>query len=271
MLRECLSSNLEYVSEMIMDVFVCSHSMEEQCHFIFPSVSHIQQCEDQLYVWSLPLVELPLQTTLTESTAITFKQTESLELGTFNNYHRSDAVCTCTKPSPPTRITCFRKLLRMLKNESPDFPVYRHFRRLYSKYIQDVEKIAGNVSGQNVKQRKRSARKSRGSRSNTQIAQKLENCNLNSCVMWTEKYKPTAAGDLVGNGHNIDRLKTWLESWKCYSDEVQHRDKIGGCKRQGKMIFFLYLCLFPLNSQHLESLLKFTDLNFISIFYFWLL
>jgi len=258
MLHECLNSNLEYVSEMIMEVFVCSHSMEEQCHFIFPSVSHIQQREDQLYVWSLPLVELPLQTTLTKSTAITFEQTESLELGTFNNYHRTDAVCTCTKLSPPTRITCYRKLLRMLKNESPDFPVYRHFRRLYSKYIKDVEKIAGNVSGQNVKQRKRSTRKSRGSRPNTQIAEKLENCNLNSCVMWTEKYKPTAAGDLVGNGHNIDRLKTWLESWKCYSDEVQRRDRKGGCKRKGKKIFFLYLCLFRLNSQHLESLLKFS-------------
>lgn len=256
---------------MIMDVCVCSHSMEEQCHFIFPSVSHIQQREDQLYIWSLPLVELPLQTTLTESTAITFKQTESLELGTFNNYHRTDAVCTCTKPSPPTRITCYRKLLRMLKNESPDFPVYRHFRRLHSKYIQDVEKIAGNVSGQNVKQRKRSTRKGRGSRPNTKIAKKLENCNLNSCVMWTEKYKPTAAGDLVGNGHNVDRLKTWLESWKCYSDEMQHRDKKGGCKRKGKKIFFLYLCLFHLNSHHLDLLLKFTDLNFISIFYFWLL
>lgn len=247
---------------MIMDVFVSSHSMEEQSHFIFPSVSHIQQREDQLYVWSLPLVGLPLRTTLTESAAITFKQTESLELGTLNNYHRTDAVCTCKKPSPPTRITCHRKLLRMVKNESPDFPVYRRFRRLYSKYIQDVEKIAGNVSEQNVKQRKRGARKSGGSRSNTQIAEKLENCNLSSCVMWTEKYKPTAAGDLVGNGHNIDRLKTWLESWKCYSDEVQHRDKKGGCKRRGKKIFFLYLYLFPLNSQHLMLLPKFTDLRF---------
>lgn len=256
---------------MLMDMFLSFHSMEEQCHFIFPSVSHIQQREDQLYVWSLPLVELPLLTTQTESTAITFKQTESLELGTFNHYHRTDAVCPCTKPSPPTRITCYRKLLRMMKFESPDFPVYRHFRRLYSKYMQDVEKFAGNVSGQNVKQRKRSARKSRGSRSNTPIAEKLENCNLNSCVMWTEKYKPTSAGDLVGNGHSIDRLKTWLESWKSYSDEMQHRDKKRGCKKLGNKIFILYFYLFPQISQHLESLLRFTDLSFVSIFYFWLL
>jgi hypothetical protein len=105
-----------------------------------------------------------------------------------------------------------------------------------SEIASDVEKCAGNVPGQNVKQRKRSARKSRGSRSNTQIAEELENCNLNSCVMWTEKYKPTSAGDLVGNGHSIDRLKTWLESWKSYSDEVQRRDKKGGCNRKGNKI-----------------------------------
>ena len=270
-LCKCISSNLEYVDEMKMDVFVSSHSMEEQCHFTFPSVSHVQQREDQLYVWSLPLVELPFQATPTECTAVTLKQTESLELDSFNNYHKTDVVCACTKPSPPTRITCYRKLLRMLKFESPDFPVYRHFRRLYSKYMQDVEKFAGNVSGQCVKQRKRRTRKSRGSWSNTQIAEKLENCNLHSCVMWTEKYKPTTAGDLVGNGHSIDRLKTWLENWKCYSDDVQHRDKKGGCKRKGKSIFILYLYLFPQNLQHLRSLLRFTDLNFACICYFWLL
>jgi hypothetical protein len=83
--------------------------------------------------------------------------------------------------------------------------------------------------------------------------------------MWTEKYKPTTAGDLVGNGRSIDQLKTWLESWKCYSDEVQHRDKKGGCQKKGKKIFVLYLYLFPQNSQHLESVPRFPDLSFVSL------
>jgi hypothetical protein len=230
--------------------------MEEQYHFIFPSVSHVQQRVGELYVWNLPLVELPVVTTHTESPAVKFKQAGLVELGTFSSCRRTDSVCTYTKPSPPTPITCYRKLLRMLKLESPDFPVYRHFRRLYSKYIQDVEKITGGVSGKHIKQKKRSARKSRGSRSSTRITKKLEECNLNSCVMWTEKYKPTSADDLVGNGHSIHQLKTWLENWKCYSDEVQHSDKKGGSKRKGKKILICYLLLEFVHYFHVPTLTK---------------
>lgn len=185
-------------------------------------------------VWNLPLVELPLNTTETEPPALTLKQIEAVELGTFSNCCSTDPACSFTKPSTPTPITCFQKLLRILKSESPDFPIYRTFRRLHSKYLQGVEKSTEEVLGKDIKQQKRRGGKSRVTRSNAHIErQKKEICNWKSEVMWTEKYKPTSVDDLIGNRHSIDQLKHWLESWKHYSDEIQHRDE-SGRNRKGK-------------------------------------
>lgn len=213
--------------------------MEEQYHLAFPTVAHVQQQEDQLCIWNLPLVELPLRTTQTESLAFTLKQIEVVKLGTFSNCHSTDAVCTFIKPSTPKPITCFRKLLHLLKLESPDFPVYRDFRRLRSKCIQDVEKPTENISGKYIKEKRRSGRKSRVTRSSDVQVEEKKNCSLNSHVMWTEKYKPTSVDDIVGNGHSIGQLKNWLECWKHYSDEVQHKDKRRAHKRKGKSFSIL--------------------------------
>jgi hypothetical protein len=121
-----------------------------------------------------------------------------------------------------------------MKSESPDFPIYRVFRRLHSKYLQDVEKSTEKALGKDVKQRRRFGN-GRTTRSNAQTAEeKKEIGNRKSQVMWTEKYKPTCVDDLIGNGHSIDRLKRWLESWKHYSDEAQNRER--GRNRRGKGI-----------------------------------
>jgi hypothetical protein len=209
--------------------------MEEQNHFMFPTVAHVQQKDDQPCVWNLPSAEPPLRTTQIESLTLTLNQIEAVKLGTFSNCHRTNTVCTFIKPSTPKPIKCFRKLLHLLKLESPDFPIYRDFRRLRSKYLQDVEKPTENVSGKDIKQKRRHDGKRRATRSYVQIEeQKKETCNLNSHVMWTEKYKPTTVDDIIGNGHSIGQLKKWLESWKHYSDEIQCRDKGSGRKRSGK-------------------------------------
>ncbi|KDR19484.1 ATPase family AAA domain-containing protein 5 [Zootermopsis nevadensis] len=206
--------------------------MEEQYHFTFPTVAHVQQQGDQLGIWNLPLAELPLRTTQTESFALTLKQMEVVKLGTFSNCHNTDKMCTFIKPSVPKPITCFRKLLHLLKLESPDFPIYRDFRRLHLGCIQDFNKPAENVSGKAVKEKGGRSRKSKVTRSKVKIEEeRKENCDLNSHVMWTEKYKPTTADDIVGNGHSIGKLKNWLENWKHYSD-VQHGDKGNDCKRK---------------------------------------
>jgi hypothetical protein len=134
----------------------------------------------------------------------------------------------------PKPITCFRKVLHLLKLESPDFPIYRDFRRLRSKCIQYVEKPTENVSEKDINVKRRSGRKRRVTRSDVQIEEQQESCNLNSHVMWTEKYKPATVDDIVGNGHSIGQLKNWLESWKHYNDEIQYRDKGSGHKRKGK-------------------------------------
>jgi hypothetical protein len=213
--------------------------MEEQYHFIFPTVAHVQQKEDQPGIWNLPLVELPFRAIPTLSTTLTLKQMEAIKLGTFSNCCRVDTACTFTKPSTPTPITCFRKLLHILKLESPDFPIYQNFRRLRLKYVQGVEKSTEKVSGKGMKQKRKSDRKTRVTSSDVRIEEKKEeegSCNLNSYVMWTEKYKPTIVDDIVGNGHSIQQLRNWLDSWKHYSDEVQHRDKQSSRKRKGKSV-----------------------------------
>jgi hypothetical protein len=160
---------------------------------------------------------------------------EAVELGTFSNCCSTDGASTFTKPSAPTPITCFRKLLRILKSELPEFPIYRDFRRLHSKYLQVAEKSTGKVIGKDFKQRK--SGNSRVTRSNARTGeQRNEICKWKSQAMWTERYKPTCVDDLVGNRRSIDRLKCWLESWKRYSDEVQHGQKESGRNRSGKGI-----------------------------------
>ncbi|PNF27779.1 hypothetical protein B7P43_G09230 [Cryptotermes secundus] len=228
--RNFLKSGVPDSVKKLADI---QRSLEGQYQFLFPTVAHVQQQEDQLCVWNLPLVELPLNTTETEPPTLTLKQIEAVELGTFSNCCSTDPACSFTKPSTPTPITCFQKLLRILKSESPDFPIYRAFRRLHSKYLQGVEKSTEEVLGKDIKQQKRRGGKSRVTRSNAHIErQKEEICNRKSEVMWTEKYKPTSVDDLVGNRHSIDQLKHWLESWKHYSDEIQHRDKESGRNRK---------------------------------------
>jgi hypothetical protein len=110
------------------------------------------------------------------------------------------------------------------------------FRRLHSKHLQGVEKSTEKVIGKDMAQKRRGG-KSRVTRSNARIeGQKKGICKWKSQVMWTEKYKPTCVDDLVGNRHSIDQLKHWLESWKHYSDVVQHKDKESGRNRKGKGI-----------------------------------
>jgi replication factor C subunit 1 len=109
------------------------------------------------------------------------------------------------------------------------------FRRLHSKYLQADEKSAGKTIGKHVKQRR--SGNSRVTRSNARSREEeSEVCNWKSQAMWTEKYKPTCVDDLIGNRHSIDRLKRWLESWKHYSDEVQHGHKESGRNGRGKGI-----------------------------------
>ncbi|XP_069701498.1 enhanced level of genomic instability 1 isoform X2 [Periplaneta americana] len=225
------------IPESVKKLVDMQRSMEEQYQFRFPNVTHVQQRDDDYGIWNLPSVELPSISLQREhSSLLTSEQMEAIKLGTFSNCnHAIKSLDENAKPSVPTPITSFRKLLQLLKSESPSFPIYRNFRRLRLKYnMQDTDKPAENVEQNASKEKKRRGRKSRATKimESRNDEQTKESSKINAHVMWPEKYKPSSVEDIIGNGHSIEQLKKWLESWKRYSDEIKRGDKKGGRRRK---------------------------------------
>ncbi|KAJ9584257.1 hypothetical protein L9F63_021399, partial [Diploptera punctata] len=217
------------VPEPVKKFVDLQRSMEEKLQFTFPSIAHVQQKEENSSMWKLPIAKIPAQNENTVCPIqLSMDQLQSISLGTFTSCSNTVAE-SANKiiPFVPEPIKYFRKLLHSLKLESPNFPVYRNFRRLRLKNVKKQE------CSDDVKKKKRSSsRRSRNTRSNPGVEEeKLESCNNND-VMWTEKYKPQATEDIISNLYNIEQLKKWLESWKSYNDEMLMKDNAGSRKRK---------------------------------------
>ena len=210
-------------------------SLEEQCQFKFPSIAHIQQKDTNASIWNLPIVKLPVRyENAVPSTSYSSEMLQSITVGMFTNCSNISNELPVIKPSAPEPIKYFRKLLQVMKLESPDFPIYRSFRRLRLRTNSIKDKHSEDVK-KDTKQKKRvSGRKTRNRRSITNSEETTENGNINSHVMWTEKYKPQTVEDIVSNIYSVDQLKKWLESWKQCNDEMLRKDKGGGRKRKGE-------------------------------------
>lgn len=104
-----------------------------------------------------------------------------------------------------------RSILNKIKDNNPDYPVYKSFRLINEK------------SGKNLLQEKPEhihVKKKRGRPKKNQQIIPPDTVSPVNYAMWTEKYKPKSADDIIGNAEALKKLKTWLETWKNLSQEI---------------------------------------------------
>lgn len=172
----------------------------------FPSISHIQQIpgesEPEYFIWKLPTFKYKPDSSLLSSIEDQQK-TDSQHL--FKDFiSKNDTEKNSknwSKMFNDLATLNYKEGLKKLKEDFPDFPVYRTFRKLWGKYI-----IVPKLSGNEVENGKLNEPE-------TSI-----DCPSKNGSLWTEKYKPAASCDILGNFRSVNSLKKWLESWKEYNE-----------------------------------------------------
>lgn len=197
---------------------------------LFPKISHIQQKDLDEAFWKLSDVSLHLVDHFV--TEAVFEN--SLKLGTFSaceTLNVSLKVFPLHKPPNPFEI--LKQIIKQLKLQYPNYPVYKTFRLLYEKLPKNNENLCVDirdakptvVEADNVKPRKRGRPKKRDILNQKkeifipkrEMLNKTE--NNSEMQMWTEKYKPQSQDEIIGNFKAVKELKAWLESWVYYSDD----------------------------------------------------
>lgn len=99
-----------------------------------------------------------------------------------------------------------RHILKELKDEHPEFPVYKMFRLLREKSCKFKLK-ADLERKENVP-------------INSKLRTKTEKPEPMEYAVWTEKYKAQSSKDVLGNNVSIRELKKWLKNWVDISKEI---------------------------------------------------
>lgn len=173
----------------------------------FPSISHIQQIpgesEPEYFIWKLPTSKYNADCSLLITSEDQQQTEEQYLLKDFisksdekNSKNWSDMFNDLTKLN-------YKEGLKKLKEDFPDFPVYRTFRKLWAKY-----NIVPKLSGNDIENGK----------TNENETESNVDCSSKNDSLWTEKYKPAASCDILGNFRSVNSLKKWLESWKEYNE-----------------------------------------------------
>lgn len=110
----------------------------------------------------------------------------------------------------PERIKNCKKLIKEIKTQNPNYPVFKVFNSLYEKSGYKTEKIP-LLEEKVPKRRGRKKKNSLDKTSKLQIPVKTEDSQ--KYAMWTEKYKPKSSSDIIGNYNSVSALKDWLSNW----------------------------------------------------------
>jgi len=65
-------------------------------------------------------------------------------------------------------------------------------------------------------------------------------------AMWTDKYAPCRANDVIGNWVSCKRLRDWLTQWKEMIDRIEKASQHTAAKQRGRSAnadgIFYYVC-----------------------------
>ncbi|XP_046279976.1 ATPase family AAA domain-containing protein 5 isoform X3 [Marmota monax] len=174
----------------------------------FQKVVHIQQKDDGCWLWNLKLPSCPLLTTFKESNTKVIDLSKCVialgEFSTLNSNSKSNSAVMLIRTRKNFTKEVRNLLLEEIRWSNPEFSVGKYFPLLLKKQIEHQA-----LSEYHGKQD-----------SGTED------------MLWTEKYQPQNASELIGNELAIKKLHSWLKDWKRRA-ELEERQNLKG-KREEK-------------------------------------
>ncbi|CAH6785810.1 Atad5 [Phodopus roborovskii] len=232
----------------------------------FQRVVHVQQKDDEYWLWQLKPPSCPLLTEFKElSSKVTDLSKCVLALGEFstlNSNPRSNSAVVLMRTRKDFTKEVRDLLLEEIKWSNPEFSLRKYFPLLLKKRIehqvlsechgkQASPQLQSHVSQKETKRKRGETGNQKSKRkkpneysvSPEKIKEKSEDLdkrisssgiNLHSFkdsgtedMLWTEKYQPQNSNELIGNELAIKKLHSWLKDWKRRA-ELEERQNLKG-------------------------------------------
>lgn len=188
-------------------------SVEDIEFDVFPKISHVQQ-KDESSFWNLSSlntfnilkVDSPMKLNYTNFTTLIRKVT------TNNNENLAES----------TNITLdVRNVLKEIKGENPEYPVYKMFRLLKQKNCRQKDNlIPEETTSKKTKKTKRHKKKK-----SIEIVETEPPKVLPPQMMWTENYRLDSSEEIIGNSSAVKQLKDWLQNWIDFSKDTNKQTR----------------------------------------------
>lgn len=101
----------------------------------------------------------------------------------------------------------FKKLLRQIKSDNPDYPVIRTFKCLNKKNKKGAAEVIINKTNTKAKTKKINFDDS------VEVVEATSGDKQEAKQLWTDLYKPSSSEEIYGNKFCVDQIKTWLNKW----------------------------------------------------------
>lgn len=211
------------VPDQVKRALETQRSFDEQEVEIFPKFSHIQQKDDKDWIWNLSSVSIPLKEESLPAVQPSSKFSLSDLTGTCNIKDLIDHINSTSCKGPEMRTICtlptdiMKPILRLIKQESPDFMVGNTFKALKKKMREEEFAKVAALSAVVEVQKPRRKSVNRKSIVNSKFSPSMGQYRAH---VWTEKYKPSTVSEIVGNCASVQQLRRWLEAWRKASEDV---------------------------------------------------
>ncbi|EHB13292.1 ATPase family AAA domain-containing protein 5 [Heterocephalus glaber] len=229
----------------------------------FQAVVHIQQKDDGCWLWHLKPPSCPLLTKFKEQdTKVTDISKHVIVLGEFSTWDsnlNSDSAVMHMRTRNDFSKEVRNILLEEIRWSNPEFSLGKYFPLLLKKRIeyqvlsechgkQESSQLEPDVSQKETKRKRMETETQKSKRKKLneysvnpeKISEKPEELDRSNNfsdsgtedMLWTEKYQPQNASELIGNELAIKKLHSWLKDWKRRA-ELEERQNLKG-KRDEK-------------------------------------
>uniref|UniRef100_A0A2K6KF10 ATPase family AAA domain containing 5 n=1 Tax=Rhinopithecus bieti TaxID=61621 RepID=A0A2K6KF10_RHIBE len=236
----------------------------------FQRVVHVQQKDDGCCLWHLKPPSCPLLTKFKElNTKVIDLSKCVIALGEFSTLNSklksSNSATVFVRTRKEFTEEVRNLLLEEIRWSNPEFSLKKYFPLLLKKRIEhqvlssechSKQELEADVSHKETKRKRVEAENSKSKRKKpNEYSKNLEKTNRRSeelgkinnssgikldtskdsgteDMLWTEKYQPQTASELIGNELAIKKLHSWLKDWKRRA-ELEERQNLKG-KRDEK-------------------------------------
>ncbi|XP_021486648.2 ATPase family AAA domain-containing protein 5 [Meriones unguiculatus] len=229
----------------------------------FQRVVHVQQKEDEYWLWNLKPPSCPLLTEYKEkNTKVTDLSKCVVALGEFSTLYSNPNAVVLMRTRKDFTKEVRNLLLEEIKWSNPEFSLEKYFPLLLKKRTEHQVLSEGqgkqaspqqqpNVTQRETKRKRmdKGNQKSKRKRPNEyslspekikgnsdEIEKRIGSSGINldsskdsgtEDMLWTEKYQPQNSNELIGNELAIKKLHSWLKDWKRRA-ELEERQNLKG-------------------------------------------